>query len=183
MERCCIALGVTHVRRQKEHMKMISLLCALALVVPAGAQPRGADNRKESRVTDMTLDHAEALITASRAEAKAKGMKPLAIVVLDAGGHLVAAAREDGATMLRTDIASAKAWTAIGLGSSSRAFQEMAEARPNFAASLGSISAGRMAPAAGGVLIKSGAATIGAIGISGDTPDNDELAARAGLRD
>jgi uncharacterized protein GlcG (DUF336 family) len=129
----------------------------------------------------LSLAKAEALIGASRAVATKFGMKPLAIVVLDAGGHFVAGVREDGATLLRFDIARAKAWTALGLGADSRVFQEMSEARPHFAASLGPISAGRMAPAAGGVLIREDAAIIGAIGVSGDTSDNDERAAAAGV--
>jgi uncharacterized protein GlcG (DUF336 family) len=122
----------------------------------------------------LTIERAKFLVNAARKCASDHSMKPLAIVVIDAGGHLVCAEREDGATMLRYDIARAKAWTSLGLGANSRFYQDMADARPQFAASLNVIADGKMAAAAGGVLI-------GAIGVSGDTPDNDELAAGAGI--
>jgi uncharacterized protein GlcG (DUF336 family) len=118
----------------------------------------------------LTIARAKTLVEAARNCATDHRMKPLAVVVLDAGGHLVCAEREDGATMLRYDIARAKAWTSLGLGSNSRAYQELADARPHFAASLNAISDGRMAAAAGGYLIKDGDVVIGAIGVSGDTP-------------
>ena len=129
----------------------------------------------------LTIARAKRLVEEARKCARDHDMKPLAVVVLDVGGHLVCAEREDGATMLRYDIARAKAWTSLGLGANSRVYQEMADARPHFAASLNVISNGKMAAAAGGYLIKDGDIIIGAIGVSGDTPDNDELAARAGI--
>lgn len=130
----------------------------------------------------LTLTDAEQAIAAALAEARAAEMEPLGVAILDGGGHLVAFKREDGATMLRFDIARAKAWTALSLGSSSRAFQEMAAERPGFAASLNSITDGAMAASAGGLLLEKGGEIVGAIGISGDTPDRDERAAAAGVR-
>ena len=130
---------------------------------------------------DLTLETAEAIIDGAIAAAAEAGMKPLTVVVLDAGGHAIALKRQDGATFLRADVAAAKAWTALGLDAPSRFFQDMAEQRPHFAGSLVSISGGRMAPAAGGVLVKTGERVIGAVGVSGDTPDNDEKAALAGI--
>jgi uncharacterized protein GlcG (DUF336 family) len=129
----------------------------------------------------ITLKVAEAIVDGALADAVKSKMKPLAVVVLDVGGHLVVAKRQDQATFLRADIARAKAWTALGLDSSSRAFAELAEQRPNFAGALAAISDGRMAPSAGGVLIRQGGAVIGAVGVSGDLPDNDEKAAMAGI--
>ncbi len=129
----------------------------------------------------ITLAQAKFLVEAARKCGQDHSMKPLAVVVIDGGGHIVCAEREDGATMLRFDIARAKAWTSLGLGANSRFYQDMAEARPHFAASLNVIADGKMAAAAGGVLIKDGQTIVGAIGVSGDTPDNDELAARAGI--
>ncbi len=129
----------------------------------------------------LTIENAKKMVDAARRCARDHSMKPLAIVVLDAGGHLVCAEREDGATMLRCDIARAKAWTSLGLGADSRAYQDMAEARPNFAASLNVIADGKMAAAAGGHLVRVGQQIVGAIGASGDTPDNDELAVRTGV--
>ena len=130
---------------------------------------------------DLSLEIAERILEGAIAAAKDAGMKPLTIVVLDAGGHPVALKRQDKATFLRADIATAKAWTALGLDAPSRFFQDMAEQRPHFAGSLSAISCGRMAPAAGGVLVQKDGETIGAVGVSGDTPDNDEKAALAGV--
>lgn len=128
----------------------------------------------------LTLKAAEAIIDGALAEAAKRDLKPLTVVVLDAGGHAVALKRQDGATFLRADVATAKAWTALGLGSS-RAFADMAAERPQFASSLTAITGGRMAPAAGGVLVTSAGAIVGAVGISGDVSDNDEAAALAGI--
>jgi uncharacterized protein GlcG (DUF336 family) len=129
----------------------------------------------------LTLKTADAIIEGALAEAARSGMKPLAVVVLDAGGHMVAMKRQDRATFLRPDIARAKAWTALGLEAPSRALGEIAGQRPHFVASLFAISEGRMAPAAGGALVRQGETILGAVGVSGDTPDNDEKAALAGI--
>lgn len=134
-------------------------------------------------MSSLTLAEADRLIAAALEGAQKRELKPLAIVVLDAGGHLLAAKRQDGASILRPPVAGAKAWTALGLQASSRSFHEMSKARPGFAASLYAISDGRMAPAAGGLLIERNGVAIGAIGISGDTPDNDEAAALTALEE
>jgi uncharacterized protein GlcG (DUF336 family) len=129
----------------------------------------------------ITLKIAEAIVDGALAEATKARMKPLSVVVLDAGGHMVAMKRQDKATFLRADIARAKAWTALALDSSSRNLAEIAEGRPHFAGALSDISGGRMAPSAGGVLIKKGEEILGAVGCSGCTPDNDEKASLAGI--
>ncbi len=129
----------------------------------------------------MTLETADAIIEGALAEAARLGLQPLAVVVLDAGGHMVAAKRQDRATFLRPDIARAKAWTALGLEAPSRSFAEIAQLRPHFVGALFAVSEGRMVPAAGGVLARRGEAVLGAVGVSGDAPDNDEAAALAGL--
>ncbi len=106
------------------------------------------------------------------------GLRPLAVAVLDAGGHLTAFGREDEAGILRPEIAIGKAWGALGMGMGSRALAAAAEARPTFVAALGAVSQGRMVPVAGGVLIRDGTGRLlGAIGISGDTSENDETCA------
>ena len=130
----------------------------------------------------MDLQMAEGIIAGAFETASGARMKPLGVVVLDAGGHLVAFKRQNGASFIRFDIARAKAWTALGLQMSSRGFQEMADQRPHFAASLYAISDGRVTPAAGGILVEHDGAVIGAVGVSGDTPDNDEKAALAGAQ-
>lgn len=101
--------------------------------------------------------------------------------MLDAGGHLIALERHDGASTLRPQPALGKAAGALGLGVSSRAIAAMAAERPSFVASLGPIAPHGMVPAAGGVIISAGGVAIGTVGITGDTSDNDESCALAGI--
>lgn len=129
----------------------------------------------------LTLKEATSIIDAALAKAREEQMKPLGVSVLDAGGHMVAFCREDGASFLRLGISEAKAYTALALQMPSRAYADMANERPQFAGSLNGISDGKMAASAGGLLIERGGEIIGAIGISGDLPDNDEIASKAGL--
>lgn len=128
------------------------------------------------------LDQANSIITAAFAKGQELGLAPLTVVVLDAGGHAVALQRQDGGSNLRPQIATAKASGALALGVSSRRIGEMAVERPTFIGSLGPISQGGVVPAAGGVIIvdKDGHA-IGAVGVTGDTSDNDEACALAGI--
>jgi uncharacterized protein GlcG (DUF336 family) len=107
---------------------------------------------------------------------------PLTVAVLDSGGHLVAFKREDKSGLLRFDIAFGKAWGALGMGFGSRALAARAAKMPAFFTALAAASAGRMIPVAGGVLIRNAAGEIiGAVGISGDTSDRDEMCAVAGI--
>ena len=103
---------------------------------------------------------------------------PLTVAVLDSGGHLITVQREDGASLLRPQIAIGKAWGAIALGKGSRLLALDAQQRPAFIAALNSLGQGSVVPAPGGVLIRDQAgAVLGAIGISGDTSDIDEQCA------
>jgi len=109
-------------------------------------------------------------------------LKPLAIAVMDAGGHLIAYQRQDGASIGRFQIASGKAAGALFLGMSSRTIAEMAAERPAFIASASTLAPQGLVPAAGGVIIVDDAGTvIGAVGISGDTSENDEACVLAGI--
>ncbi|CAN7652994.1 heme-binding protein [Phenylobacterium sp. LjRoot219] len=132
----------------------------------------------------LTLSQANAVIEGALAEAARLELKPLTVAVLDAGGHLVALQRQDGASNLRPQIATAKAAGALALGVSSRQIAAMAQERPQFVAalaSLGAAAATGVVPAAGGVLIRGeGGRIVGAVGITGDTSDNDEACALAG---
>lgn len=132
----------------------------------------------------LTLSQANAMIEGALAEAARLELKPLTVAVLDAGGHLVALQRQDGASNLRPQIATAKAAGALALGVSSRQIAAMAQERPQFVAalaSLGAAAATGVLPAAGGVLIRGeGGRIVGAVGITGDTSDNDEACALAG---
>lgn len=130
----------------------------------------------------LTLDVANQLVDAALEKARELALQPLTVAVLDAGGHLIALQRQDGASTLRPQIAGGKASSALAMGMSSRRLSEMAAERPGFVASLGAIATTGIIPAAGGVLIatKEGA-LIGAIGITGDTSDNDEACALAAI--
>jgi uncharacterized protein GlcG (DUF336 family) len=130
----------------------------------------------------LTLAHANAIIDAAFAKGQALGLKPLSVAVLDAGGHLIAFQRQDGSSTLRPQIAAGKAGGALALGVSSRKIGEMAAERPSFVAALGTIAPHGVIPAAGGVLIAgAGGTVIGAVGVTGDLSDNDELCALAGV--
>jgi uncharacterized protein GlcG (DUF336 family) len=130
----------------------------------------------------ITLDQANAIITGAFAKGKELGLKPLAVSVLDAGGHLIAFQRQDKASILRPQIATGKAAGALALGISSRKINEMALERPTFVASLGPIATGGLIPAAGGiVVVDAQGGAIGAVGTTGDTSDNDELCTLAGI--
>jgi uncharacterized protein GlcG (DUF336 family) len=105
-------------------------------------------------------------------------LMPLAVVVLDAGGHLVAFKREDGCGVMRFDVAFGKAWAALGMGMSTRLIRDRMANRPAFQSALASVSDGRFIPVPGGVLIlNSDGMAIGAMGISGDASDRDEFCA------
>ncbi|MCJ2178957.1 GlcG/HbpS family heme-binding protein [Novosphingobium album (ex Hu et al. 2023)] len=130
----------------------------------------------------IALEQARTLIAATRAKGREMGLNPLTVVVLDAGGHLVAMEREDGSGYGRPDIAGGKAAGALAMGMSSRKLGDMAADRPQFMAALSAAWNGKLIPAAGGVLIRDAAGTLlGAVGVSGDLSDKDEEAAFAGI--
>ena len=130
----------------------------------------------------ISLKQANAIIDAAFAKGVELGLKPLSVVILDAGGHMIAFQRQDGASWLRMQIASGKAGGALALGISSRKVADMAVERPTFIASLGPISPHGIIPAAGGVIVVGDdGRPIGAVGITGDTSDNDEACALAGI--
>lgn len=107
---------------------------------------------------------------------------PQTVVVLDSGGHVVCAKREDGAGIVRFEIAFGKAHGALGMGWGSRTMMERAAQNPNFLTAIAVASGGRLVPNPGGVLIRdAGGVVLGAVGISGDTGDNDEIIAVAGI--
>jgi uncharacterized protein GlcG (DUF336 family) len=130
----------------------------------------------------LTLARANTLIDTALAEGRKRNLAPLAVAVLDAGGHLIALQREDKAGFFRNDIAFGKAWGALGMGFGTRELAERATKFPTFITMLATASQGRIIPSPGGVLIASAEQDIlGAVGISGDSGDNDELCAIAGI--
>lgn len=128
------------------------------------------------------LRDATNIIDAALVEARARSLAPLAVAVLDAGGHLIAYKREDGAGIVRFDIAYGKAWGSLGMGFGTRELTERAAKNPAFITVLSTVSGGRMVPSPGGVLVVDAEGiVIGAVGISGDIGDNDEICALAGI--
>ena len=131
-----------------------------------------------------TLTLAQASMIVDKALEKGRELKlhPLTVVVLDAGGHLVAMKREDKSGILRTEIATGKAWGTLGMGFGGREFARRAAANPAFIQALSAASGGRIIPVPGGVLIRDEPGEIiGAVGISGDISENDETCAVYGI--
>lgn len=130
----------------------------------------------------LTLDTAQTIVREALAQARRQSFRPLAVVVLDARAAVVAAAGEDGTSLKRFEIARGKANGALAFGVGSRRLGEMAAERAHFFAGVAHIVGDGLVPGAGGVLVKdTSGAVIGAVGISGDTSDNDEAAAVAGI--
>jgi len=133
-------------------------------------------------MSHLTLSCAQHIIQEALANARNHHYKPMVVVVLDASGHLVAFAREDGASMFRFDVALGKAWGAVGMGISSRVLAQRAKDNPNFFVSLASTAQGKFLPQPGAVLIKNAAGEIlGSAGASGGTGDEDEAICIAGI--
>jgi uncharacterized protein GlcG (DUF336 family) len=133
-------------------------------------------------MSTLTLAQANTIINAALALAGQRGFAPLTAVVLDPGGHVVAIQRQDRSGILRVEIATGKAYGALGLGLGSRALAERAKVNPEFIAAASVASGGRLVPVPGGVLALSTQGDIlGAVGISGETSDNDEACAVAGI--
>ena len=133
-------------------------------------------------MSSITLAQAQTIITAGLQAARDKKFQPLAIVVLDARGVMKAYAAEDGTALRRADIATGKAYGALAMGVGSRTLGKRAEERPHFIGAVNNAIGGSMIPVPGGVLIRGDdRSIIGAVGVTGDTSDNDEAAALAGL--
>lgn len=130
----------------------------------------------------VTLAQASTILDAALKKGRDTQCAPLSVAVLDAGGHLVAFKREDTSGILRFDIAFGKAWGALGMGLGSRTLFERAAQTPQFFTMLAAASGGRIVTNPGGVLVRDASGNvIGAVGISGDTSDKDEVCAIAGI--
>lgn len=129
----------------------------------------------------LSLELAQKIVSGALAYAKAQNLKPLAIGVLDARGAIKAFVAQDSTPLKRGEIALGKANGALALGMGTRALMKRAEQQPFFISAVGVAIGGALIPVPGGVLIKQAGTVIGVIGISGDTSDNDEAAAVAGV--
>lgn len=133
-------------------------------------------------MSGLTLEQANAIIAGALAHSARKGYKPMAVVVLDDAGHLKSAQRQDGASMFRVDVATGKAWAAVGMDASSRTLAQRAKDNPNFFVALAATAQGRFLPQTGAILIRdAGGAILGAAGASGGTGDEDEEICIAGI--
>jgi uncharacterized protein GlcG (DUF336 family) len=132
-------------------------------------------------MAELTLDVARKILDVALAKGVEKKLKPLAVTVLDARGCIKASAAQDGTSLLRGEIAHGKAYGALALGMGSRALFQRAQEQAYFVGAVNTLAQGRMVPVPGGVLIQDGGVLLGAVGISGDTSDNDEACAIAGV--
>jgi uncharacterized protein GlcG (DUF336 family) len=130
----------------------------------------------------LALETAQTIATATLRAGRDKGFKPLSVAVYDERGALKVLLSDDGTSLRRAEIAMGKAHGALAMGLGSRALHKMAVDRPYFIASVTHAVGGLLVPVPGGVLIKDSQGNIlGAVGVSGDTSDNDEIAAAAGI--
>lgn len=129
----------------------------------------------------LTLENAQKMLATALAKGEELKLAPLTIVVLDAGGHMKALARADGTSTLRPDIATGKAYGAIAMGLGSRALFNRAQEQPYFIQAMNSLAKGSLVPVPGGVLVREDGNIIGAVGITGDSSDNDEICAIAAI--
>jgi len=131
----------------------------------------------------ISLIQATMIVDKALAQGRSMKLPPLSVAVLDAGGCLVSFKREDGSSLLRPEIAQAKAWGALGMGVGSRALAQRASVAPAFMSAVNALAGGRLIPVPGGVLVRSSDnAIIGAVGITGAHSDQDEACAVAGIK-
>lgn len=131
-------------------------------------------------MSSIRLESAQIGIRAALSTARALKLRPVTVAVLDAGGHVIALSREDNSSNLRPKIAIAKASGALALGISSRAIGDMAQERPSFLGAVSILAPDGIVPAAGGILVTGhDGNVVGAIGVTGDSSDNDEICALA----
>ena len=121
-------------------------------------------------IVDKALEHGKTL-----------GLPPLTVAVMDGAGCLVALKREDGSSLLRPEIAQAKAFGTLAMGMGSRAIAQRASVAPAFVSAVTALAGGRIVPVPGGVLIRSGKLIIGAVGITGAKSEQDEACAVVGI--
>ncbi len=133
-------------------------------------------------MAELKLNKARGIVRGALKHARANGLQPVAVAVLDAGGHLKAFEREDGASIYRFQVAHGKAHGAVGMGLGSRALHARAEAQAYFVAAVAALQGTAVVPVPGGVLVRDGRGRLlGAVGISGDQSEADEAAAIAGI--
>ena len=133
-------------------------------------------------MAELTLDVARKILDTALAKGVEKKLKPLVVTVLDARGCVKITAAQDGTSLLRSEIANGKAWGALAMGMGSRALFQRAQEQAYFIDAVNTLARGALVPVPGGVLIQDpSGALLGAVGVSGDSSDNDEICAVAGI--
>jgi uncharacterized protein GlcG (DUF336 family)/quercetin dioxygenase-like cupin family protein len=176
---------------------LVGLLTGSLVLLVRGQEPGGnspangkarvdavanAQTPRHKEIEMLTLSQASAIVDRALAYARGHDLHPMTIAVLDARGCIVALKMEDGAGLMRPDIAVGKAWGALGMGFGTRNFAGSAQAAPQFYGALADLAKGRVVPVPGGVLVRDQEQRlIGAMGASGDTSDNDEAMVLAGI--
>ncbi len=133
-------------------------------------------------MTDLTLENARLIISTALAKGREMNLNPLTVAILDAGGQLKALEREDGTSTLRAKIAQGKANGSLAVGAGTRTLFKRAQEQPYFVDALNGLADGNLVPVPGGVLIRDeNGKPVGAAGVTGDSSDNDEVCAVAGI--
>lgn len=136
----------------------------------------------KGKIMAISLAKARIIIAEALTKGRELGLKPLSVVVLDSGGHVKAFEREDGASPGRFAIAHGKAYGSIMLGLGGTAQMQRAESQAYFMDAINGLFAGRVVPVPGGVLVRNDAGeVIGAVGVTGDSSDNDAIVAVGGI--
>jgi uncharacterized protein GlcG (DUF336 family) len=154
---------------------------ALGLPRKHAIRPDTLPTQRKLSMAELTLDVARKILDAALAKSIEKKLKPLVVTILDVRGCIKAAAAQDGTSLMRGEIAHGKAYGALAMGMGSRALFQRAQEQAYFIGAANTLAQGRMIPVPGGVLIQDGGTLVGAVGISGDTSDNDEACAIAGI--
>ena len=138
-------------------------------------------SQRKPFMAELTLDVARKILDAALAKGVEKKLKPLVITILDARGCVKVTAAQDGTSLMRAEIAHGKAYGALAMGMGSRALFQRAQEQAYFVGAVNTMAQGRLVPVPGGVLIQGDGGLLGAVGVSGDTSDNDEICAVAGI--
>ncbi|HXE90908.1 MAG TPA: heme-binding protein [Terriglobales bacterium] len=152
-------------------MNTLRMFAATALIVLA-ALPAGAELPRKQV---LTLEAAKKIAAAAEAEALKRGAT-VVIAVVDDGGYLIVLERLDDTQVASVEVAMGKARTAAIFRRPSRVFED--QVKNGRVASLALPGA---TPLQGGVPIVVDGKVIGAIGVSGNTPQEDEDIAKVGV--
>jgi uncharacterized protein GlcG (DUF336 family) len=130
----------------------------------------------------LSLNEANTIIAKTFAAAKKHKCRPMSAIVLDAGGRVKAFQKEDGASMLRFEVCYGKAYASLALGRPSKLVLQKAREKPQFMQSIENLADYPLFLEGGGQPIrdKSGE-VVGAVGVTGDVNEMDDICAIAGI--